>query len=484
MESFRTMKNTKTIMLRAATLALLPVLCATPALAGFEWTPPPPAPAISARTPEAMPPVPAVPAATVDVMELMPIPGASDGVPPAAAPSPVPVSVPTPPPTTARVNHNARAVSPMPAIERESIAAPAPSPEILDALNSSGSYANVVGFGADIPLALAMGQIVPAEFAYSFASNVNPGLKVSWDGGKPWTEVLNNALAPHGLRADIAGTAVIVRQSVQAQRPLPTAPLSTPIENNKPNVPEAVAPHVPVSPLSGSLIAPSADPVTTPIGEGSANYPRRSPQSSSGIFGKFFKSEEPTKVPAAVRPPAEPAKVNVRSGLPPDDFDINPADDMSANETFKPATVANLEPAAALSPMPIHAPTALNTQRISYADESASARPDFFSERTHSESVRAQAGVFDPFQVSFWQADNNANLRQVLNAWADQAGVEVIWDSGQDYTLPASVSLHGTFPEAVSRLFDLYGKAEPRPQGKLHPNLPQGPAVLVVESFP
>lgn len=483
MESSKTMKNTKTMMLHVAVAALLPLLCAAPAQAGFEWTPPPAAPAVSTPALETIPSVPAAPADHVDMMELTPIPGAPVSAPTAtmapveALPSPSLATAPVAAPVVA------------PVIERESEALPTPSPEILVAPRPAGPFANVDGFGADIPLALALGQIVPAEFAYSFASNVNPGLKISWDGGKPWNEVLNEALAVHGLRADVAGTAVVVRQGAHAdtQGSAPINTLATPIGKQS----AATYNTTPRPPADAPLSAASVSEHAAATGEGSANYPRRTPP-RNGIFDSIFTPDQ-HKGNMAPRPPVDTPKVIVRNEVAPEDMNaLNTeiaARPLSAEAT-EPKTVAAVEPAApaVMAPLPTQAPsrapTSLGAQRISYADEDVRQRTDILPDRTHSESVRAQGAVLDPFQVSFWQADNNANLREVLNAWAAQAGVEVIWDSGYDYKLPNSISLHGTFPEAVTRVFDLYGTAEPRPQGKLHPNLPKGPSVLLVENFP
>ena len=49
--------------------------------------------------------------------------------------------------------------------------------------------------------------------------------------------------------------------------------------------------------------------------------------------------------------------------------------------------------------------------------------------------------------------------------------------------LPAPMRLHATFPDAVTQILMGYGAMDPRPVGKLHPNLPHGPSVLVVENY-
>lgn len=64
-------------------------------------------------------------------------------------------------------------------------------------------YMDAVGFGRDLPLALALSQVVPPNYAYSFAEDDSAGATVSWEGGKPWDQVLDDMLAPQGLRAII-----------------------------------------------------------------------------------------------------------------------------------------------------------------------------------------------------------------------------------------------------------------------------------------
>ena len=76
--------------------------------------------------------------------------------------------------------------------------------------NTPQSFDVIEGFGSDMPLALALSQIVPAQYAYSFGAGVNPGVSVSWDGGKPWNEVLTDALAPHGLSYTLKNQKIIL----------------------------------------------------------------------------------------------------------------------------------------------------------------------------------------------------------------------------------------------------------------------------------
>lgn len=74
-------------------------------------------------------------------------------------------------------------------------ASPLPAPPAV----SSDEGEVVTGFGADIPLLVAMQQVVPEGYNVSLGDNVNPDQTVSWRGGKGWKAVLQDMVAPVGL---------------------------------------------------------------------------------------------------------------------------------------------------------------------------------------------------------------------------------------------------------------------------------------------
>lgn len=75
------------------------------------------------------------------------------------------------------------------------------------------SFENVAGFGSDMPLAYALRQVVPPEYAFSFGADVNPGYRVSWSGGKPWNEVVSDMVAPLNLKATVHGSTVYIQNA-------------------------------------------------------------------------------------------------------------------------------------------------------------------------------------------------------------------------------------------------------------------------------
>jgi len=81
-------------------------------------------------------------------------------------------------------------------------AAPTPSPR---------NYESVPGFGNDIPMIMAIQQVIPDGFTYSFAPSIDLSAKVSWQGDRPWNEVLRDMLEPLGYQAHIAEQRVVIR---------------------------------------------------------------------------------------------------------------------------------------------------------------------------------------------------------------------------------------------------------------------------------
>lgn len=57
----------------------------------------------------------------------------------------------------------------------------------------------VHGFANHVPLAVALRQILPTGYGFSIDQNVDLGVLVSFHGGKPWRETLDEAVAPAEL---------------------------------------------------------------------------------------------------------------------------------------------------------------------------------------------------------------------------------------------------------------------------------------------
>lgn len=223
------------------------------------------------------------------------------------------------------------------------------------------SYEVADGFGRDLPLVMAIRQIVPSQFGFVFDDGIDLNSRVSWQGGRPWDTVLQDTLSPLGLSAAVRGNVVSISRRTGMMQSASGAAMGGPV-------------------------------VMTDTINASTNVPM-------------------TPTPVAMLP-------------------TPPADDMMAGGYM--GTPANTS-----------ASLASNTS---------------------------------------WTAPRNSTLRTILEDWSTRVGVELYWASEYDYPIQTAVSIQGTFEEAVQTLLKGLSQSRPRPLARLHPNLPDGPAVLVIET--
>jgi hypothetical protein len=258
---------------------------------------------------------------------------------------------------------------------------------------------HVEGFAKDISLALALSQVIPPSYAYKFADDVNPGQKVSWQGGKPWPQILSDMLTGSDLQVVIIGNTVTVEKT---------------------------------SPSAGIRAA---------------------------------------SVP--MRQAAEPAPR----------VDESSSNDMpSASSNTKVARLSS-EDAADL-PVPLRS--------ISLAEQAAEARAAEAHEKRLVEGIKAEASapiaavqgsqtsVVDVQTSRRWEASPGKTLRETLEGWGSRAGAEVEWMSPYDYPVDHAFVYEGKFDAAVDSILSLYSREQQRPRGRLYPNLPTGPSVLMI----
>ena len=64
------------------------------------------------------------------------------------------------------------------------------------------------GFGKDVPLKVALLQILPLNVTAQFGQGVDAEQVVDWSGGKPWQAVLHDVVQPLHLHATVSGSVV------------------------------------------------------------------------------------------------------------------------------------------------------------------------------------------------------------------------------------------------------------------------------------
>lgn len=321
--------NSKILFL---TTALITGFAIAPAYAGFEWNPPPvraaKAPA-SAQTPSNMPSDVGGPLTPMPGESLMPA-----KVEPVTEADIMDNGTPVPPVTSVSTQPGMRSIGNEPQnltgqnIDENALPVPgemasAPAPE---------SNAVVEGFGKDIPLAVALRQIVPSSYNVNYDAGVDQGKPVTWNGGKAWNEVASEMLARRKLHATASGNMITISEGVGAD----------------------LLPVYAAAPAPAPVIADAASP----------------------------------------------------SGKPTID---------------------------------------MNLQKR-------------------------------------WAAQPGQGLRETLQNWSGQANVELAWQSDKDLPINNAFSYDGTFDQAVDALLSSYTGDANEPHGKLYPNLPEGPSVLVIGS--
>jgi|GEM_PF-915242 hypothetical protein len=438
-------------------------LVASPAMAGFEWKPPAKVSAPAETSSNAlMPDMPAMPRDSIETIDLQAAP-TFPVISPRVEDAPV-----APPPVLARTkpiltDHPAPAlripvqqapsavVAPetvIPAVadsyNDDYVATPLAAP-ILTASTPHSTYAEVVGFGSDLPLALAMRQIVPAQFGYAFDASVDQGARVTWNGGKPWDQVLSDAVAPLGLGVSVIDGTVRVLPAAKLAAQAPAMPVAEPMavvsspENNEKTREVYVRRHSTAEPVAQQRAPGAAETLSKGV-----VVTEKKKSSFWSHFG--LDSSEKTTL------------INDNTALTP------------ATSGYTPHRVIAQAPVSTGS---VSTP-AQGELVARYSEPVSLTQPP-------GQISASDTGAMNPYAMSYWQAEKGDSLRNVLQSWSDDAGVRLYWVPSADYKLPDAIRLQGSYTDAVTQILGAYNDAPARPVGRLHPNLPMGPSVLIIE---
>lgn len=269
---------------------------------------------------------------------------------------------------------------------------------VQSAPQTNSSYEMAVGFGKNLPLVTALRQVVPADYTYIVDDSIPMSATVSWDGGRPWNEVLNDMVTPLNLQTRISGNRVSIMQD---------------------------APQMPMANAAPAPIAQAAAQPVTPVAQPIAWAPAQTTVQEVEPVASW------EQVPAAPQPTVY----------------------QPAPQQYTPPIVQEV----AVQPQPKVQFTAPPPAPVSQ--------------------------LVPAVTRGTWVANKGDSLRNVLDEWANQAGADMFWSSDYDYPLAGAVNVSGSFEEAVQNLLRGFEQARPKPIARLHPNLPHGPAVLVVETL-
>lgn len=220
-------------------------------------------------------------------------------------------------------------------------------------------FSEVQGFGRDIPLALALRQVVPPDFSFSF-DGLAPGAPVSWQGGRGWNEILKDVLAEADAQAALNGNTITLM----------------PHQRGEPRL-------------------------------------------------------------AIANPPAS----------------ILDQDTMMAAADQRETTSRGRSPSA---PVSLVAP------------------------REQTRSAGRISGHHGSGQI--WTAAPGERVTDILKDWTARENTELFWNVKADYTLESAQKYDGSLKDAVTGLLTTVTGQAGQLEAQIYPNLPDGPAVLLVRS--
>lgn len=493
------MKNTSLQMpslKKALLLAGVAVFAVSaPAYAGFEWKGPLEAP--HAAAPEAAP----------EADNMAPV-ASSNNPPPMSPMVPPPMhTVPhgdqsfkpvQPPAAPITQNANQQAaqdlapvdMTPAPEAAAPVAAAPVAAAPMADA-TPQGEVLS--GFGKDVPLVIALQQVVPAGYQYSFGAGVNPGVSVSWEGGKPWQQVLSDMLAAQSLGYKIQNNAVVIgnfpsdvsaQSGAAAMTPAPEAAAAAPAQDDMSPVSITSAP---AAAAPAPAAAPAATPAAAPAKEDGVTIHREKKKSLLERLGwKKSESEESDSAQsheAMTKAEARNASDSMPSApaKPAGEVVVSPSTSTaySAPETGKVTASNGGDAFSGAHDSALTAPPAGATP---VASDSQDNQPERLSAAPTAEASAAPAASTPAAVTGEWTGQKGQTLREVLKSWSDKAGVDLYWSIDYDYRLSDNASFNGDYDQAVAGLLDRFATVRPQPYGQLHKSA-GGPRVLVVKSY-
>jgi len=79
----------------------------------------------------------------------------------------------------------------------------------------------VTGFGQDLPLLISLQQIIPSDYQFSLANDVDSNLLTSWEGGRDWNSVLGDMLKAQNMSFEIKEKVVSIKKNPEEPKAEP-----------------------------------------------------------------------------------------------------------------------------------------------------------------------------------------------------------------------------------------------------------------------
>ncbi len=306
--------------------------------------------------------------------------------------------------------------------------------------------------------------------------------------------VTPQAPAPVPEFADVAPVArAVVPRHIPSRLPPPPkrviapAPMADAPEMEKAALPPIPEPIMPIptprqEPRGAAAVPTATPPVTIPM-----RAPAPPPSSSVDTADAPSQKIPGTALQRTVHDlyADVPAEEEVMDGMAMDvevpSFDATPAPiPMNTDRAMGGAAVTPppMPPVPARA-VPVPAPIPMEQEDIDLEQMAAQMVPLHTPSKTAAGPVvTAKQAAVGP--VKRWRALTGASLQQVMKAWAEESGTNLIWMSSTDFAVKYSVNKNADYGQAVADLLGQYTFEPVRPLGQLYQDPQTGQRTLVI----
>lgn len=330
----------------------------------------------------------------------------------------------------------------------------------------------VTSSGNQTPLAFAMPNLVP--MGYKFVLNdVDPMTPVSWQAGEDWTEVMRQALMPHNLKMTVKDKTVRIEKRTGESDPVVE---DAQIDDENVASTTAVVPEGVWAGKKGENLGDVLEAwglmagvnVKTDL-EGNLTLPRdvryegRFDDAVEKMLGQFTGKNKPVGVYDGA------AMVSAVAATP-----------AIVEETRKDTGRKYVpRPRAPRVTSGVPAPVGMIDAPLKQMDPIADPAN---APKTVKKEAPAKTAAKAKKTKGTWDAMEGTSLRDVLEHWGKDAGVDIVWMADENYPLPETVKRKGAFEDAVMDVLARYEGQGARPIAQLNRDPKTGEKALIIKT--
>lgn len=324
----------------------------------------------------------------------------------------------------------------------------APSPQHNDdpladmkaAMTDTVTFETVHGFGNDMPLALALQQVVPPSYAYSFGTDVNPGAAVSWNGGRAWDQVLSDMLASLKLKARMRGNTIVIVKNTESFEEAAVQQQITVSTSEAKSDKEIIF-------LDGSK-GETLDDIDTASGDkkdmtgAPQNIEAQNPVAKRTVdraIREVMAEGSQTYIQKTADKDLEAPEVKITSYKVRNT--IKGLDEVQRQAIQDPGEMEN-------EVQPVLAEAA--EKRIKYITNANSG--DLVIDPSPLENMQTLSSQTLDMEKTTWEARKGDSLKTVLEQWAKSSDTQLVWDASHDFKVPAHILVKGSLKDAITFL--------------------------------